>query len=68
MKVHVTICCKDGFQQSLNEHVQQFGNKVRIIRNEKHEGLIMGRHIGIANAKSDVFVILDAHCECEENW
>ncbi|CAF1326389.1 unnamed protein product [Rotaria magnacalcarata] len=43
-------------------------NKVRILRTSKREGLIRARLLGAYDAKGQVLIFLDSHCECAEGW
>jgi polypeptide N-acetylgalactosaminyltransferase len=55
-------------KEKLEDYIQRFDGKVKIYRNNKNEGLIKARIIGVEKAKGEVVVILDAHVECLNNW
>lgn len=59
---------KENLKYDLEKYIEQFNGKVRLIRNAQREGLIRTRSRGAVEAKGEVIVFLDAHCEVNTNW
>ena len=55
-------------KEYLDTYIERWGGKVKVVRNSKQEGLVRARVIGAEKATGDVIVVLDAHCECVNNW
>ncbi|XP_071454962.1 N-acetylgalactosaminyltransferase 7 [Hetaerina americana] len=57
---------KEQLQKYLKNPILQ--GKVRLLRNNEREGLIRTRANGAKEAKGEVILFLDAHCEVNKNW
>ena len=52
----------------LEEHVSKLPVTVKVIRTGKRVGLIRARLKGAQEAKGEVLLFLDAHCETTPGW
>lgn len=59
---------KDHLKAPLEDYIARFGDKVRLLRNKEREGLINTRSRGAREARGEVILFLDAHCEVGYNW
>lgn len=59
---------KENLKENLDRYLTRFGGKVRLLRNKEREGLIRTRSRGAREARGEVILFLDAHCEVNVNW
>ncbi len=52
-------------QKKLEDDIKPM-KKVRLLRTKKREGLIRARLLGAYDAKGQILIFLDSHCECAE--
>jgi len=59
---------KVHLKKKLEDFIERYNGKVRLIRNKEREGLIRTRTRGAEEARGAVVLYLDAHCEVGYNW
>ncbi|KAK3859326.1 hypothetical protein Pcinc_034543 [Petrolisthes cinctipes] len=59
---------KASLKEPLEDYISRWNGKVRLIRNKERAGLIRTRTTGAEEARGDVILFLDAHCEVNKNW
>lgn len=59
---------KSHLKRKLEDFIERYNGKVRLIRNKEREGLIRTRTRGAVEARGEVVLFLDAHCEVGINW
>nr|XP_048296178.1 inactive polypeptide N-acetylgalactosaminyltransferase-like protein 5 isoform X2 [Myodes glareolus] len=55
-------------KEKLDYQLELFRGKIKVVRNQKREGLIRSKMIGASRASGDILVFLDSHCEVNTVW
>ena len=58
----------ENLKEALDRYVALLPDKVKVLRNEKREGLIRARMRGAAIAKGEVLMFQDVHTEFSQGW
>lgn len=72
--LHEVILADDGstkefLGKQLEDYVKEnYGNKVKVVRHARREGLIRTRIMGAKHATGEVLLFLDSHCEANVNF
>ncbi len=67
----MSVCNFISFSGHLKDKLESYIKKlekVKLIRSPKRVGLTQARLIGADNARGDVLVFLDSHCEATYGW
>jgi glycosyltransferase involved in cell wall biosynthesis len=62
------IVIDDASTDRVELAINNFGPKVRHVRNDERQGVARSRNLGARTAVSDVLVFLDAHCAPQDGW
>ncbi|CAJ0941791.1 unnamed protein product, partial [Mesorhabditis belari] len=54
--------------EKLVKHIERFGDLVKLIRSKERLGLIRAKVRGAREARAEVLVFLDSHCEANAGW
>ena len=65
---NVFLFAPENLKGELESYIDKWAGKVRLLRNHEREGLIRTRSRGAREARGEVIVFLDAHCEVNVNW
>uniref|UniRef100_A0A915D3I2 Polypeptide N-acetylgalactosaminyltransferase n=1 Tax=Ditylenchus dipsaci TaxID=166011 RepID=A0A915D3I2_9BILA len=55
-------------KEKLDTYIERFQGKVRLVRKKERQGLIRAKLAGAMEAKGEVVVFLDSHCEANHGW
>jgi len=59
---------REELKGKLDRYIERFDGKVRVVRKSERQGLIRAKLVGAKEARGEVVVFLDSHCEANEGW
>ncbi|KAI6234965.1 Polypeptide N-acetylgalactosaminyltransferase [Aphelenchoides besseyi] len=59
---------REELKSKLDSYILRFGGLVRLVRKKQRLGLIRAKLEGAKEAKGEVVVFLDSHCEANNGW